>query len=340
MTAHHALASPVVHGGKLDAARRLYPNAPQPWIDLSTGVNPHPYPLPPIDARAWTRLPDDDASAALKTAARGAYRASEEAEIVAGAGVQALIQAIPRAFRAQRVTVLGFTYAEHAARWEAEGATVSTVETLDDIADGDAAVIVNPNNPDGRLVSRRDIAALGEKLSRKGGLLVVDESFMDFAPAQSAAPLAGREGLIVLRSIGKAYGLAGLRLGVALCASSLAAPLRVALGPWPVSGPALAVGASALADERWLCAAAAARAMDAARLDRMLQRAGFALLGGTSLFRLARHDRAHDWFARLCESGILARPFPHCLDWLRFGLPGEEQEWRRLAIALEIDDGK
>ena len=340
MTAHRPPAAPVSHGGRLDAARRRFPNAPLPWIDLSTGINPHSYPLPTIEPRAWTRLPDDDAFAELDRIARRAYRAPHGADIVIGAGAQAFIQAIPRAFPGRRVAVLGFTYAEHAARWAAEGATATTVATLDELSGADAAVIVNPNNPDGRIVSCDDIAALAENLARRGGLVIVDESFMDFTPSQSAASFVECEGLIVLRSLGKAYGLAGLRLGFAICAPALAAPLRAALGPWPVSGPALAVGACALADKRWLTAAAATCETDAARLDAYLERAGFEVIGGATLFRLARCDRAAERFARLCEAGVLTRSFPERPEWLRFGLPGAEPEWRRLARALEIDNGR
>jgi len=332
MTARDAIA----HGGRLDEARRRYPHAPQPWIDLSTGVNPHPYPLPAVAPAAWARLPDDEAFAALETAARGAYRAPEDVAIIPGAGAQALIQLLPRIFPARRVGVLGVTYAEHAACWSAAGAKVATVGSVTELAAYDAAVVVNPNNPDGRILAPRDLAPLAEEMTRKGGLLVVDESFIDFTPAYSVVSMASMAGVIVLRSFGKAYGLAGLRLGFALCAPSRAGRLRAALGPWAVSGPALAVGARALSDARWLRAAAAASATDAARLDGLLERAGFGVAGGALLFRLVRHERAGDWFTRLCEHGILARAFPERADWLRFGLPASEAAWARLAAALEI----
>ncbi|WP_424361199.1 threonine-phosphate decarboxylase CobD [Methylocystis parvus] len=330
------MTSPIAHGGRLDEARRLYPNAPQPWIDLSTGVNPHPYPLPAIAPEAWTRLPDDEAFAALEAAAHAAYRAPQAVAVIPGAGVQAFIQLLPRVFPARRVGVLGFTYAEHAACWSAAGAKVATVESIADLAGFDVAIVVNPNNPDGRVVSSRDLARLADEMTRKSGLLVVDESFVDFTPTHSVASLASLEGAIVLRSFGKAYGLAGLRLGFALCAPRRAERLRSALGPWAVSGPALAIGGRALSDARWLQAAAVASAMDAARLDSLLEQAGFGLMGGTALFRLVRHERAGDWFMRLCESGILPRAFPERPEWLRFGLPAGEAAWTRLTNALEI----
>lgn len=340
MTAIRAPAPPVPHGGRLDAARRRYPNAPRPWIDLSTGVNPRAYPPPPIELAAYARLPDDDALALLEAAARAAYAVPSNAEVVPAAGAQTLIQTIPRALPARSVGVLGFTYAEHAACWSAAGAEVAVVETLDALAAYDAAVIVNPNNPDGRLVAQGDIAELAATFANKKGVLVVDESFMDFTPHHSAAPLAAHDGLIVLRSLGKAYGLAGLRLGFALCAAPPAAPLRAALGPWAVSGPAIAVGARALADKDWLTAAARACVDDATRLDALLARAGLTSLGGTALFRLAAHERAPALYQRLCEHGILARAFDQRPGWLRFGLPGNEAAWRRLANAMGASDDR
>jgi cobalamin biosynthetic protein CobC len=328
--------APIVHGGGLDAARRLYPNAPEPWIDLSTGINPHPYPLPPIAPEAFARLPDEAAFAALEEAARRAYLAPAGAALVAGAGAQAFIQIVPRVFPARRVGVLGFTYAEHENCWSAAGATVIRAESVGGLNDLDVAVIVNPNNPDGRVLTPQEILPLAQEMTQRGGLLVVDESFMDFTPENSVAAYAAMEGVMVLRSFGKAYGLAGLRLGFALCSPARAASLRAALGPWAVSGPALAIGALALSDTDWRRAAATAAAAQAERLEGALARAGFAPLGGTALYRLARHDRAADWFERLCARGILARGFPERPDWLRFGLPGGEAEWRRLLLALEI----
>jgi cobalamin biosynthetic protein CobC len=337
MTAHRPAAAPLAHGGRLDAARQRYPHAPQPWVDLSTGINPRPYPPPPLAPAVFARLPDDDAVAALLAAARAAYGAPDRAAIVAGAGAQAFIQLLPRVFPARRVGVLGFAYAEHGARWSAAGADVSTVSRLEDLAVFDAAVIVNPNNPDGRLLSPQEIAPLAREMTRKAGTLVLDESFMDFFPEQSAVSLAAQDGVVVLRSFGKAYGLAGVRLGFAICAPPRAAALSASVGPWAVSGPALAIGATALADLDWRRKAAAACGDDAARLDATLARAGFELLGGVSLFRLYRHERAGDWFTRFCEKGVLARSFPERPDWLRFGLPPDEAAWRRLSDALEIE---
>ncbi|MBG0796973.1 threonine-phosphate decarboxylase [Methylocystis sp. L43] len=341
VTAHSAIGAPpvVAHGGRLDAARRLYPDAPQPWLDLSTGVNPRAYPLPPLADEAFTRLPDDDAFAALDSAARRAYGAPSGVEIVAGGGAQAFIQMLPRVFPAKRVAILGFTYAEHAACWAAMGAQVDTVETLDALANADVGVIVNPNNPDGRVVGPQDILSAATQMSQRGCLLIVDESFVDFTPERSVVRFAHNDGLVVLRSFGKAYGLPGLRLGFALCSRARGAKLRAALGPWAVSGPALSIGARALSDDAWRANAARASAGDAARLDALLTQAGFHIVGGTTLFRLAASPQASRWFAHLAARGILTRAFAERPDWLRFGLPPNESAWARLAAALESVDG-
>jgi cobalamin biosynthetic protein CobC len=341
VTAHSAIGAPpaVAHGGRLDAARRLYPDAPQPWIDLSTGVNPRAYPLPPLADDVFTRLPDDDAFAALESAARRNYSAPAGVDIVAGAGTQAFIQLLPRVFPAKRVAVLGFTYAEHAACWAASGAKVDVVETLDALADADVGMIVNPNNPDGRVLAVEEILFTAKRMSQRDRLLIIDESFMDFTPERSVAPFANDPALVVLRSFGKAYGLPGLRLGFALSSRARAAMLRAALGPWAVSGPALAIGASALADDSWRAGAAQAAARDAARLDALLIQAGFQIAGGTTLFRLAAHSHAARWFARLAARGVLTRAFAEKPEWLRFGLPGNDAAWSRLAEALECVDG-
>ncbi len=341
MTAHSTIgAQPTVaHGGRLDAARRLYPDAPQPWIDLSTGVNPHAYPLPPLADEVFTRLPDDDAFAALESAARRNYGVPTGADIVAGGGTQAFIQLLPRVFPAKRVAALGFTYAEHAACWAASGAEVEVVETMEALAGADVGVIVNPNNPDGRLLAPEAILSTAGLMTQRGRLLIVDESFIDFTPERSVARFANDKALIVLRSFGKAYGLPGVRLGFALCSRARGAKLRAAIGPWAVSGPALAIGARALADDAWRASAAQDRARDAARLDRLLTRTDFQSVGGTTLFRLASHRQTARWFTSLAARGVLTRAFAERPDWLRFGLPGSDAAWSRLVEALESIDG-
>jgi cobalamin biosynthetic protein CobC len=195
--------------------------------------------------------------------------------------------------------------------------------------------VVNPNNPDGRIISRAALLELHARLARRGGVLIVDEAFADFdAEGESLAPSLPSSGAVVLRSFGKAYGLAGLRLGFALASPEIVAPLRGALGSWSVSGPAIAIGAQALADSDWLEATRARLGGDATRLDALLHGAGWRIIGGTRLFRLAARADARAAFERLLSAGILTRPFADMSDRLRLGIPGDENAWERLAAAL------
>ncbi len=281
----------------------------------------------------WQRLPEQADLAALEQAARVAYGAGRE--VVAAPGTQALLQWLPRLVPARRVGILGFTYAEHETCWRAAGAGVEVVEALDDLAAFDVAVVVNPNNPDGRLVGREPLAALAGQMAAREGLLIVDEAFMDVMPAAfSLVRVLPASGALVLRSFGKVYGLAGVRLGFAVAPLCLADRLRAAMGPWAVSGPAIALGRRALADTAWLAATMERLGREADRLDGLLLDAGFRLVGGTRLFRLAEHPDAARWFERLARAGVLVRPFGARPAWLRFGIPGDEHSWGRVGAVL------
>lgn len=330
----------VAHGGDLDEARRRFPDAPEPWVDLSTGINPVPYPLPPLAPEVWARLPQKSEICRLEAVAAAAYRIAPGAEIVAAPGTQALIQWLPRVFPAKRVGILETSYGEHAGTWRASGAVVEKVEEPSALAGADAGVLVNPNNPDGRLIGPADLEPLARHFAAEGGLLVLDEAFMDAAPEQSFAAHLSERGTVILRSFGKIFGLAGLRLGFAITGPELARTLRVALGPWPISGAAIHVGAHALEDPHWLTRATQRLARDAARLDELLGEAGFMIQGGTLLFRLARHAQAPGWFERLGRAGILVRRFEERVDQLRFGLPGSDEAWTRLAAVLDEAEAK
>lgn len=321
------------HGGDLATARALFPEAPEPWVDLSTGINPIPYPLPALPLSLWTRLPGADDEAALIATAREAYRVPAHADIVAAPGTQILIELLPRLAPAGPVAILGPTYAEHGHAWRKAGYAVS--ETVASAEAAATFVVVHPNNPDGRVLSQAGLTSLAAQCAARGGLLVVDEAFADFTPEISIVPDLPA-GAIVLRSFGKTYGLAGLRLGFAIGEPEPIARLKTALGPWSVAGPALHVGAQALSDAGWLAETGMARARDAARLDNLLAPHG-RIVGGTALFRLLETPQAAALFARLGRQGIYVRRFQNAPDRLRFGLPGDEAGWSRLRSALTLD---
>ncbi len=320
----------MTHGGAVDAAATRYGIPRVGWLDLSTGINPNAYPVPDLAPDYWQRLPDSGLYDWLREAAARYYRVADPAMVIPAPGSQMVIQWIPRLIPATRVAVLGPTYGEHEKCWADAGHAVHMVAEPDDVGpEFGAAVVVNPNNPTGRIVGRERLLGLAE-----GRFLVVDEAFADVAPDTSMAPHVGRPDLLVVRSAGKFFGLAGMRLGFALAGAPLADRLRDAMGPWAVSGPAAAIGAVAMADDHWIKAARVRLRAATARLDGQLIRMGLGVVGGTTLFRLIEHPRAAELFEHLAQSGILVRAFPARPEWLRFGMPGNDRDFERLAAAL------
>jgi cobalamin biosynthetic protein CobC len=324
-----ATPKPVEHGGDLGAARRRFPDVTVPWIDLSTGINPVPYPVPALAMESWSGLPERAALEALIAAAARRYRVPDPSTIVAAPGTQALLQLLPRLLPRSRVSVVGPTYGEHALCWQRAGHDVSIVAHPGE-AEAEVVVVVNPDNPTGRLVAPRELGAV------KAGLLVVDEAFIDFLPAEASLARELPANAVVLRSFGKAYGLAGVRLGFAIAPASLAQRIGHELGPWAVSGPALEIGRQALDDDAWLGNAARRLAADRQQLDALLLAAGFTLMGATPLFRLASHREAPRLIEALGRHGLHVRAFAHQATWLRFGLPAGTEAFGRLATALQV----
>lgn len=311
------------HGGGVDAAAAQYGGARGTWIDLSTGINPIPWPVPAFPAQAWTALPDEAAQKRLLAAARSFWKVPDQAVILAAPGASALIARMPAIAPAGSVAIPGPTYNEHARAFRAAGRRVT------EDPGAEIRVIVHPNNPDGRLWP-----------APQGGFTVIDESFCDVTPGESHIALAARPGCIILKSFGKFWGLAGLRLGFAIGHPETLCPpgqpgMAALLGPWPVSGPALEIGAAALSDTAWAETARQRLARDGARLDGLMLGRGARPAGGTSLFRLYDVPDAAAWQAALARRQIWTRIFPYSATWLRLGLPGGETDWARLAAALE-----
>ncbi|SLN21756.1 Threonine-phosphate decarboxylase [Falsiruegeria litorea R37] len=307
------------HGGGLAAARAQFGGKPQDWIDLSTGINPAPYPVEGLTAQDWAALPDHDAFERLVQAARSFWQVPDGAAILPAPGASALIARLPMLSPAARIEITPPTYNEHAAAFAAQGWQVS------DQAPAEARVLVHPNNPDGRLWSQED--AKGHKLT------VIDESFCDVTPESSLIHLAEAENTIILKSFGKFWGLAGLRLGFAIARPEIISRLNDMTGPWAVSGPALRVGTQALQDWAWAEETRVALACEADRLDALVTAKGAKVAGGTSLFRLYHVDNAKAWQDRLAEKHIWSRIFPYSDTFLRLGLPPADR-WDQLENAL------
>jgi len=323
------------HGGDVGTARAQFPDAPEPFIDLSTGINPHPYPLPQLPPELFAQLPQRSALDRVIAAAARFYDAPSPDHVVAAPGTQILLTATMALLPCGRAAVLGPTYSEHVRVAALAGHHTKQVSELHELAGADLAVVVNPNNPDGRIVPPPVLLATAEKLRSHDGLLMLDEAFVEVAPAgTSLAGEVGRGDIVVLRSFGKFFGLAGLRLGFALAAPAIAKRIAAWLGPWAVSAPALAIAEAALADAVWVQATRERLHRDAQRLDEVLSQSGLELIGGTPLFRLSRGPAAKALFEHLGRAGILVRYFPENPTWLRFGLPADEASWARLRTAL------
>lgn len=324
------------HGGNLGAAARQYGISLDQWLDLSTGINPQGYPVPDIPAPLWQRLPpDDDGLLAAATAYYGSPH------LRPAAGTQAILQTLPRLRAACKVAIASPTYAEHPKAWEAGGHTVtrfSPEKAAAMVAHTDVLLLCNPNNPTGQRYSVNDLLAWHADLAPRGGWLIVDEAFLDATPAQSLASYIGTPGLIVLRSLGKFFGLAGARVGFVLAWPELLAAIEDLMGPWPISGPARMVATRALEDTTWQTAARQRLTQDAARLAVLLTDCGLPPSGGTALFQWVETPRAGHVHTTLATLGILTRLF-NAPASLRFGLPATEMDWQRLEGALQQVNG-
>lgn len=319
------------HGGRLlRAARRQGIPAAQ-WLDLSTGVSPWPWPVPALPAAAWHRLPEEEDG--LAAAARTYYQAPH---LLPVAGSQAAIQALPLLRPRSRVGVIAPGYNEHAHAWRRAGHEVFNAGAAALVAEAarfDVLVLIHPNNPGGERFDADALYALHAGLAARGGWLVVDEAFIDATPAHSLCPASGVEGLVVLRSIGKFFGMAGARAGFVCAWPALLDALRERLGPWTLSGPTRWAVTQALCDRAWQQAARPRLHAAAQRLDALLRTHGLAPTAGTAFFQWCRHPRAAEWHDALQRHAILTRLFDAPAS-LRFGLPPDEAAFARLDAAL------
>jgi cobalamin biosynthetic protein CobC len=324
------------HGGRLRAAAQRYGIAEADWLDLSTGIAPYGWELPAIPASAWARLPELDDG--LEAAARHYYGCSS---LLPVAGSQAAIQALPRLRDRCRVGVISPCYAEHAHAWRREGHRLEELDvaTAERELEGfDVLLVVNPTNPTGQRLAPQTLLGWRERLARRGGWLLVDEAFMDCTPEQSLAAHCPLPGLVVLRSFGKFFGLAGIRLGFVLAEAQLLDQLDEWLGPWAVSGPARALAKALLQDADGQARQRRLLLRDGERLERLLRDCKLEPTGGSALFQWLARDDAATLHEFLATRGILTRLFAQPAS-LRFGLPPDEAGWARLGEAL-IDYSK
>jgi cobalamin biosynthetic protein CobC len=328
-----------LHGGDVVWAQDAFPDALLPWIDLSTGISPWSYSVEAVDV-FWNRLPSPAALQTLLAAARTCYRIPPKCAVTATAGAELAIRLLPKVLDVRgRIGIVGPTYSSHADAWRQAGYEVDVVGAVADIGtECTLAVIVSPNNPDGRCVDSSTLASLADRQAEKDGYLVVDRSFADVSTEPAALPY--HSSLIELRSFGKFFGLPGIRLGFVIAEEKITTAFRRILGAWPLNAAALAFGCEALPDENWQQQMRTKLIAASAELDAVLLRHGVPVIGGTSLFRLARVGDARGLFRDLASHGILTRIFDYDPHWIRFGLPADENAWKRLTQALRYFSGR
>ncbi|MBK1717531.1 threonine-phosphate decarboxylase [Thiocystis violacea] len=323
------------HGGRLREAAVRFGRPLEDWLDLSTGINPLAWPVPVVPAFVWGRLPEDGDG--LESAAAAYYGAPDALPL---AGSQAAIQILPTLRPPGRVGIPEVGYQEHAHAWRRAGHEVVALANGDpgSLLDAgpdqfDCLVAINPNNPTGQVWPPELLLDWRARLAARGGWLVVDEAFMDTTPAGSLMPYVGLPGLLVLRSLGKFFGLAGARVGFLFAEPNLRERVARRLGPWTLAGPSRWIARQALVDADWQAVTRAALPAASARLAALLRRHGLAPAGGTALFQWVLTPEAERLQTALGERAILARHFEHPAS-LRFGLPGRASEWERLERAL------
>ncbi len=319
------------HGGQLQQAAKHYRIPLADWLDLSTGINPDGWPVPPIPAHCWQRLPEDDDG--LIQAAVSYYGNSA---ILPVAGSQAAIQTLPMLRPPCRVTLLTPAYAEHAANWQHVGHKIRQVQSqqIDAVLpETDVLVIINPNNPTGEIFSRSRLLDWHRQLQKRGGWLIIDEAFIDCQPEYSLSTEPSRKGLIILRSIGKFFGLAGIRCGFVIAEPNLLSRLQRQLGPWSISHPTRHVAQQALQDNDWQQHTRNRLRQQSQQLKYLLTQHGLTPAGGTDLFQWVKTHKAESLFQHLAQQGILIRLF-ESPGSVRFGLPTTPEQWQRLDVSL------
>lgn len=327
----------IFHGGGLDVAVEKYGGEKSDWLDLSTGINPNPYPVYGVDPMAWHRLPDTNAMAILTNAARNYYKIDDNIELCAANGTQAIIDVLPIVFACKRVGIVSPTYNEHAYVWKKSGSKVIEIMRGEPLPnDLDALVVVNPNNPDGSIFEKSELFEFSKNLKKSNGIMIVDEAFCDTMPENSIVHDLP-ENVIVLKSFGKFFGLAGLRLGFAIASPMLLKNVKTHIGIWSVSGPALQIGARAFSDSNWINYAITTLKVLSKKQADLLQGAGLKIEGVNPLFIYVSHEKATHIHDLLAERQILIRPFLYDNAKLRIGIcaNNKQMEWLE-ATLIEV----
>lgn len=327
------------HGGNIDFAKKTFPQVRLPWLDLSTGINPYHYPIS-LDLSLYETLPLSSCEKSLRNIASAYYGCRDETYVAVAPGTQILIALLPLLLKVREVYVFCPTYGEHLFSWQQAGIKVTKIFDIDHFdalsnKKNTVAVFCNPNNPNGRIIKPARLADLIQKWGQAGNHFILDEAYMDFS-GKGMSYLLPCPGLIILRSFGKTFGLAGLRVGFLLASPEMVQKIRSVLGSWSVNGPALQIASQALQDKVWKSEVQSQLQIQQKRLDSLLLKYSLRLVGGTLLFRLFYHENAQNLWEHLASHGIWVRKFDYTPYWLRFGMLHKEEEWQRLETVLSL----
>lgn len=323
----------IEHGGNLANAVAAYGGSASDWIDISTGISPFPAKIPQIDIEDWRRLPEANASRKLEQTAQRFYQT--DMPCIATPGSQFTINILPKLLTG-KVGIVGPTYGEYSNAFMREGLEFIPLKNIENLNDAQSVILANPNNPNGRLYSTKELCDLSKRLEIRGGMLVVDEAFCDmFENASMLGFYSTAPNLIVLKSIGKFFGLAGARVGFVFCSETLQHKIKEYLGPWPISAPSLSVANHVLSqpDIRAIMSEQINHRFE--KMHASLRDTSLSIIGQTPLFFLVSHPYAADLHAHFLTNHILTRKFDYKTDWLRLGLTRDEREDQRVCQAIK-----
>ncbi len=322
------------HGGRILDAAAHFGIPEEEWLDLSTGISPFSYPVPPLPGSVWQCLPDHQYRKLLCVA----YNYYGSQSLLAAPGSQFFIETLPLLWPTSKVAILSPTYQEYAYQWSRQGHHVLelTQETIErDLEQYDVLVVVRPNNPTTEQIDLIQLRDWQQRLAKRGGWLIVDEAFIEPLLADGEPSLIAPEpldGLIVLRSVGKFFGLAGIRLGFIWSTPELLAQIEAKQLLWHLSGPTVWAGIHALQDRCWQSRTCEKIRTASTRLQKLLQSKGYNVQNG-GLYCYIPHQQARTIYESLAQRSILVRLFEQPAA-LRIGLPAQEADWQRLSTAL------
>lgn len=322
----------IQHGGNLLQAIEEFGGNQEDWLDLSTGISPYTIDLPEFHQDVWRRLPDPKYVKLLEGKAKEFYQTKSNCLAVPGS--QFAIQHLSKVVDGE-IGILEPTYGEYAASFVRNGKSYTSLENISDIGNASSVILANPNNPDGRIYTSQELLKLAVQLSERNGYLVVDEAFMAIDDPNSLLnEVDATTNVVILRSIGKFFGLAGIRLGFVFSSEKFRAKLAAYLGPWAVTGPALAIADHIFANRFIANELKQKISVRHQQMGEILEQSGLQIVGKNDLFFLIRHPKANALHISLKQQKVLTRIFDYNSDWIRIGLTANSNEDERLLKAI------